>query len=127
MILDGTRGKAFAMPALVAVPMVLTYLGAYQLSYETTEITVEDKNTVFDQNTAPDEGYKPHNWMVYTPDEVFTVTNDWTRGELAASERYHALKVGETYRVRVAGWRVPAVNWYRNILRIEHPTRGQGG
>lgn len=111
--------KTVKIPTLIALPLAAAYVGAYQLSYETVTVTVEDKNTVFDQNAAPDEGYAPQNWLIYTPSEVFKVSANWTHGEFSAAERYHALKVGQTYSVRVAGWRVPALNWYRDIVEIE--------
>lgn len=114
--------KAIKIPALIAIPLLLAHEGAYLTSYETITIQVEDKNTVFGQNTAPADGYTPHNWLVYTPDEVFQVSADWRRQEFMAAERYHSLKPGRSYRVEVAGWRMPAVNWYRNIVRVEEPS-----
>ena len=112
--------KVIKIPALAAIPMLLAHEAAYLTSYETLTIQVEDKNSVFDdRNADPRDGYTPINWLVHTPGETFKVGVDWRRGEFAMAERYHALKPGGTYRVEVAGWRVPALNWYRNIVRIE--------
>lgn len=110
--------QAFKVPSLVAALLLVGHEGAYLTTYETITIEVQDKNTVFAQDDAAD-GYTPHNWLVYTPDEVFRVARDWRRGEYRVAERYHALKVGRTYRVEVAGWRVPEINWYRNIVSVE--------
>jgi hypothetical protein len=111
---------ALKIPALVAVPLLLGHEAAYLTTYETATVVVEDKNTVFAQEPAPTEGYTPVNWLVYTPDEVFRVSADWRRGEFKSAERYHSLKAGRSYQILVAGWRIPELNWYRNIVRVEN-------
>ena len=110
---------ALKIPALAAVPLLLAHEALYLTTYETVTLQIEDKNTVFAQEPAPSDGYTPVNWLVYTPDEVFRVSADWRRLEFRSAERYHSLKQGNSYKVMVAGWRIPELNWYRNIVRVE--------
>ena len=107
--------------ALVALMIVASHEIAYLATYETINIEVTKKNTIYrSDHSNPLEGYLPINWQVHTTEETFRVSPDWRRGEFAAAERYHSLKAGETYRVRVAGWSLPFINWHRNIVLVEH-------
>ena len=118
----GSGSKAIEIPLLVIVPMLAAYVVALELSRDTLDIVVEDKNVVMGSEDSSDPSSK---WLVYTSNEVFTVGGDWTRGEFYAGERFGELKPGNAYRVQVAGWRVPPINWYRKIVRIE--PHGSGG
>jgi hypothetical protein len=118
----GSGSKAIEIPFLVIVPILAAYVMALELSRDTLDIVVEDKNVVMGSEDASDTSSK---WLVYTSTEVFTVAGDWTRGEFYAGERFAELEPGRAYRVQVAGWRVPPINWYRKIVRIEQP--GSGG
>jgi hypothetical protein len=108
--------RAVEIPLLIALPLLAGYVLALELSRDTLDIVVEDKNIV----TNGDPSEPSDKWLVYAPDEVFTVAGDWTRGEFFAGQRFSELKPGNAYRVEVVGWRVPAINWYRKIVRAEH-------
>lgn len=106
--------------ALAALLLIVFHKIAYLLTYETLTIEVAQRNTVFtSDHSDPSEGYLPVNWQIHTAEETFRVSPDWRRGEFAAAERYHSLKAGQTYRVTVAGWSLPLINWHRNIVNIE--------
>ena len=105
---------------LAALLLVAIHEIAYLTTYETIIIEVGQRNTIFkSDHSDPSEGYLPVNWQIHTEGETFRVSPDWRRGEFAAGERYHSLKTGQTYRVRVAGWSLPFINWHRNIVNIE--------
>lgn len=90
---------------LVALMIVAIHEIAYLTTYDTITIEVTGRNTIFKSNQPdPTEGYLPINWQIHTAEETFRVSPDWRQGEFAATERYHSLKTGHTYRVRVAGW-----------------------
>lgn len=110
-----SAGRAVKIPLLFAIPLFAGYVFILELSRDTLDIVVEDKNIV----TGGDPSEPSDKWLVYTSNEVFTVAGDWTRGEFFAGRRFSELKPGNTYRVEVAGWRVPAINWYRKIVRVE--------
>jgi hypothetical protein len=106
--------------SLAALLLVAIHEIAYFTTYETITIEVAQRNTIFKSDHAdPSEGYLPINWQIHTAEETFRVSPDWRRGEFAAAERYHSLKAGQTYRVRVAGWSLPFINWHRNIVNVE--------
>jgi len=52
-------------------------------------------------------------------EEVLRIGDVWLLGIFDSSDRYAYLKTGETYKVQVAGYRVPILSWYRNINVIE--------
>lgn len=110
----------FKSSVLVALTIVAIHEIAYLTTYETITIEVAKRNTIFkSEHSDPSEGYLPINWQIHTAEETFRVSPDWRRGEFAAAERYHSLEAGQTYRVRVAGWSLPFINWHRNIVHIE--------
>lgn len=111
--------RAVEIPLLIALPLLAGYVLALDVSRDTLDIVAEDKNIV----TNGDPSELVDKWLVYAPDEVFTVAGDWTRGEFFAGQRFSELKPGNAYRVEVVGWRVPAINRYRKIVRAEHTAR----
>ena len=115
LVSSSNARRAMEIPLFLAIPILVAYVLALEMSRETLDILVEDKSIV----TDGDPSEPSDKWLIYTPDEVFTVAGDWTRGEFFAGERYSELKQGKGYRVEVAGWRVPAINWYRKIVRVE--------
>ena len=105
---------------LAALALLIVHEVAYLTTYEIITIAVVEKSTIFKEgDPRPLDGYKPINWQVHTADETFRISPDWRRGEFAAAERYHSLAPGRTYRVKVAGWSLPFINWHRNIVHIE--------
>ena len=38
--------------------------------------------------------------------------------KFASAERYHSLQAGRSYRAIVAGWRIPLLGQYRNIIEV---------
>lgn len=111
------------IPLYVAVPAMILYVVAYLFSVETIEIVVEDKSAGRHPRALDQVGSPPlaptMAFLIYTDNEVFHVDTAHFFLEFTPAERYHALKVGQRYRVTVAGWRVPVLHWYRNIIRIE--------
>lgn len=76
-------------------------------------ITVTDKERV---NTSSSSKY-----LIMGEDEngdtlVIENTDTLMRFKFNSSDIYAALKEGETYEVKVIGFRVPFFSWYENIL-----------
>lgn len=107
------RGK---LSAGVAIPFMLACGIAYHASAEVIEITVTDK--VEDVEPSTDDEPPQARLLVYTDRGVFKVGWEPLYLDFRPAERYRALEIGQRYRVRVAGWRVPATNWYRRIVSI---------
>ena len=66
----GSGSKGIEIPLLVIVPMLAAYVVALELSRDTLDIVVEDKNVVMGSEDSSDPSSK---WLVYTSNEVFTV------------------------------------------------------
>lgn len=60
------------------------------------------------------------NYLVFTEGEVFENTDSWPFFKFNSSDIQGELKVGNTYRAKVAGWRVPFLSMYRNVIEIEN-------
>lgn len=41
-----------------------------------------------------------------------------------SSDVYGELEIGNSYEVRVVGWRIPLLSWYRNIIDVENEVTG---
>jgi hypothetical protein len=112
------------IPAIVAIPLILLYVAAYLWSIETIEIGVQDKSAGRHPRALDQTGSPPlapaMAFLIYTDKEVFQVGLVVFLLEFEPAERYHSMKVGQRYQVTVAGWRVPFLHWYRNIIRVNH-------
>lgn len=87
-------------------------------SFNDTEyiVTVTDKERVVDGESS--------SYLVFTEDEqgnvrVFENTDNLLRWKWDSSNVQGQLKVGETYKLTVVGYRVPFLSMYQNIIKIE--------
>lgn len=70
-------------------------------------------------------------YLVFGEDEngellVFQNTDNLLRGKWNSSDIYGKLKIGNTYRVKVVGYRIPFLSSYKNIISYEE-TEGYDG
>ena len=89
---------------------------AYRMSAETVTFTVETKERVVDRSGENITS----KYMVFADNEVFKVVDTWSFLRWDSSDRYRNLKEGQTYTAKVAGWRVPFLSWYRNIVEVRN-------
>jgi len=92
------------------------YSTAYVKSIQTIEITVKDKERI----TSGSGESLSSKFIVYTEDEVFENTDSWLFFKFNSSDFQNKLDRGNTYTVKVAGWRIPFLSYYRNIVKIEN-------
>ena len=92
---------------LIVVILVGIYRGVFTASSEDMEIVVQDKERL-------DDG----RYLIFTEDEVLENTDKMVFFKFNSSDFYNELEVGEEFEVRVVGWRVPFLSWYRNIIEI---------
>jgi hypothetical protein len=92
------------------------YMIEYYSSGETIEVTVTDKEQVLDIGAGGDT--ITSKYLVFTETEVFENEDALFLGKWNSSDVQGKLKVGETYTVKVIGWRVPFLSMYRNIVKI---------
>lgn len=104
------------IPIVVAsfMLLVITVSVFYYTSVETVEITVTDKERIV---TGSGESLSSK-YLVFTEGEVFENTDELFLGKWDSSDLQGALKPGQTYTVKVIGWRLKFFSTYRNIVKI---------
>lgn len=105
--------KAKAFIVLSIIFLVASYSVAYYFSTETIEVVIKDKERI---TTGNGENIKSK-FIVYTKDEVFENTDSWLFFKFNSADFQNKLEIGKTYKVKVAGWRVPFLSMYRNIIK----------
>ena len=87
-------------------------------SFNDTEyiVTVTDKERITSNNSSE--------YLVFTEDEqgetiVFENTDNILRGKWDSSNIQGELKIGDTYKIIVVGYRIPFLSMYQNIIEIE--------
>ena len=105
----------FFLALLGLIGIVLAYPIAYKFSKETIKIKVKDKERSIDGTGDSIKG----KYIVFAEGEVFENTDSYLFGKFGSSNIQNQLDLGQTYEIVVAGWRVPFLSWYRNIISIE--------
>lgn len=82
---------------------------AYAYSDTTTTITTKKL-----EHHGGDDKY-----LVFTENEVFENTDSLMFWKFNSSDIYNEMEEGKTYKVKVAGWRIPFLSMYRNIISAE--------
>lgn len=106
----GIIGAGIAVVVVVASCVVYPF--AYHASADDVTFTVESKERIV-EGTGKSVSSR---YLVFTDGEVFEVTDSVVFWRFDASDDYGALKVDHTYEAKVAGWRVPFLSMYRNVL-----------
>lgn len=91
---------------LIAGPFAVVY----RQSVDYVTVTVTDKG-----RTTGDDGH----WIVFTDGEVFANKDSLLFMKFRSSDVQGSITVGETHTFKVAGWRIPVISRYRNILEVE--------
>lgn len=58
-------------------------------------------------------------YLVFTNGETFQNTDTIWHGKWNSSDIHGRLQPGKSYRLKVNGFRVPFLSWYRNVLAVE--------
>lgn len=108
----------YLFTALFLLSLVFTVAGC--LKQETVTVTVTDKERIVESSG---EGTSSR-YLIFTETEdgtveVFENTDALWFGKFNSSDVQGQLRVDETYRLRVYGWRVPLLSMYRNIIDAE--------
>ena len=105
----------YSLYAVLVAVILFGYAGVYYASSETLEITITDKERI---TTGSGESISSK-FILYGKNEVFENTDSWLYLKFSSSDTQNKLSVGKTYKVKVAGWRVPFFSWYRNIISVD--------
>lgn len=94
----------------IATTLIIGSLSFPYWTADTKTITIESKEVM----TSGGNG----KYLIFTDSEVYQNTDCWARGKFRSSDLYRKLKVGNTYKVNVYGWRIPFLSAYKNIVSI---------
>lgn len=117
------EGLTKTIIALVIILLLLVYPVSYKMSSETIRITVEEKERITVGSGESISG----KFIVYAKayyndgpeSEVFENTDSFLFLKFNSADMQQSLKKGNSYRVKVAGWRIPFLSMYRNIIKEE--------
>lgn len=102
----------YALYIVLALVIFTAYPVAYKMSAETIEITIIKKERIA---TGSGENISSK-FIIYTKSEVFENTDSWLYFKFNSADYQNKFTVGETYKVKVAGWRLPFLSMYRNVV-----------
>jgi hypothetical protein len=104
--------SGYALYIVLALVIFTAYPIAYKMSEETIEITIKEKERI---TTGSGENISSK-FIIYTENEVFENTDSWLYFKFNSADYQNKFTVGKTYKVKVAGWRIPFLSMYRNIV-----------
>jgi hypothetical protein len=98
--------------ALIVIGLIVEPICYYQTG-EYITITVSEKEVVHSKDNST--------YLIYTEGgEVLENSDLLFCGKFNSSDFQAKLKEGETYVVKVYGWRIPFLSRYRNIAEIQY-------
>lgn len=90
---------------------------AYISTIGTQKITIVDKGITVDSYSTENGSGAQSKYMIYTKSgEVLINRNSLWYRKWTSDELQGRLKIGQTYRVKTCGFRVPWMGLYKNIL-----------
>jgi len=99
---------------VVALIIMLAFAFPY-MTMDTATVTVSEKERI----TTGSGGDISSKFLVYCDGEVFENSDSLAVWKWGSADLQNELKVGQTYKVKVYGWRVPMLSWFRNIVEVE--------
>ena len=91
--------------------MALIYPATYRASVEEVEFQVSKTDIkIVEENSL---------YLVYTDNGTFKVADTYVFFRFNSADTYGKIMPGQTYKAKVAGWRVPLFSMYKNIIEIE--------
>lgn len=102
------------LPIILILIAAAIYPTLYYTSSEIVEITVSKTERI---STGSGEDLS-HKFLIYTEGEVFENTDSWLYMKHNSTDIQNKAKTDSTYSVKVAGWRIPLISSYRNVIEI---------
>jgi len=99
---------------IIVLLLALVWIGitCYRSTSEDVTITIKSKERV--TGRGGDDSY----YLVWTHGETLCVKDSLSFTTWNASDTYGQLEIGKTYKVKVAGWRIPFFSMYRNVVEV---------
>lgn len=92
------------------------YGAAYKGTERTVETTVLGKERICSSTGSGTDTRVTCYYAVYTDDGTFKLTDSFVYGRFRSSDIYGRLREDRRYRFKVAGFRLPLVSEYPNIV-----------
>ena len=112
------RGAMVMITILLAVLGVIGFV-VWSAAYRSTErevVTVVIGKERICTSTGSGDTRVSCYYAIYTDDGTFKLTDSLVYGRFRSSDIYGALREGERYRFDVAGFRLPLMSEYPNII-----------
>lgn len=100
---------------VLIVLIAAVFVFAYRGSVRDVTFAVDSKERVCDSGS---DGQQECRYLVFTDAGTYQVTDTILFGRFDSSDVYGRLDEGETYQGRVAGWRVPFLSRYPNLIEV---------
>lgn len=100
---------------LSIIVLVILFFGTYYLSVDHLEIKIKNMEIT----TSGNNNSTTSKYLVFTENEVFENTDSWTFLKFNSSDIQNKFELKNTYRVKVAGWRIPFLSMYRNVIEVQ--------
>ena len=94
--------------------IVINFIYIMNTEFE-KEITIKEKYIATSYSRYSST---PNYFIVSSDNKTYTIVNLWWKGEFDNSDDYAKLNVGETYRVKGYGIRIPLLSMHPNIYTI---------
>ena len=104
--------SSYALYLVLALVIFTAYPIAYKMSSEVIEITVSEKERI----TTGSGKSIDSKFIIYSDSEVFENTDSWLYFKFNSTDFQNEFTVNQTYKVTVAGWRIPFLSMYRNVV-----------
>ncbi len=111
--------RLLILSPLIMLASPIVYIPFYRVSLKDVAFTVERRERVTKGAGDSQQSY----YLVWSKEgEVYCVADSWSFMSFDSSDRYGKLREGSSVEARVAGWRVPFLSWYRNVVEIKSVT-----
>ena len=109
------KNPGVLLAIIIGVCLLLGVLIPYGTIDVVNNVTITEKERI----TVGSGKEISHKYLVFTEDETFENVDSVLFGKFRSSDLQGKLKVGETYNLKVCGYRSGILSAYRNIIRIE--------
>ena len=107
--------KTHILISVTVFVLIFAFPVFYWTSAEKVVIKIDNKDREIKGSGQTATG----KYIIYAPNEVYECTDTWLFWRFDSSDVYADLDKGATYEATVAGWRIPFLSWYRNIIEVE--------
>ena len=105
-----------AIISVICVFFIITGTNALYFNDHIVTVTVTDKGIKQTNNSSK---YLIYGTKANGEVETYEITDNFSRGQFDSSNKYGAIRIGETYNFIVIGVRIPYLSQYENIIGIE--------